>query len=132
MAVAVARCLTHNSIHTHMCVCVPLCVCVCADEAHYHLHSHMHGRQHDSTQSYTQRLTAFAANKAKILAHNKQVAAGGDTAAATTHTLELNHFADWSRDEFDRVMLPLKWRRDHGYQVQKVWASFHKLFRGGG
>lgn len=115
-----------------------------ADEAHYHLHSHMHGRQHDSTTTYQQRLAAFAANKAEILSHNKQVAAAtaGATAAAgggsgsgqiqarksegvtasdaVGHTLELNHFADWSRDDFDRVMLPLKWKRDHGFEVQKV------------
>jgi len=125
-----------------------------ADEAHYHLHSHMTGRQHDSITTYQQRLTAFAANKAKILSHNKQVAAAA--AAATTgatgsvgvggqdparksegvtaseavgHTLELNHFADFSRDEFDRVMLPLKWKRDHGFEVQKVSNALSRLFR---
>jgi hypothetical protein len=91
-----------------------------ADEAHYHLHSHFHGRTHDSAgPTYTQRLAAFVANKAKILAHNKAEAAG----QAAGHTLELNHFADWSRDEFDQVMLPLKWKRDHGFEVQKVSSS---------
>jgi hypothetical protein len=90
-----------------------------ADEAHYHLHCQFHGKTHDSPDTYTQRLTAFRVNKAKILAHNKKAtAASGD--GATGHTLELNHFADWSRDDFDRVMLPLKWKRDHGYELQKV------------
>lgn len=90
-----------------------------ADEAHYHLHSLFHGRTHDSADTYTQRLAAFVANKAKVLAHNKAEAA----ARAAGHTLELNHFADWSRDEFDRVMLPLKWKRDHGFEVPKVGSG---------
>jgi hypothetical protein len=112
--------------------------CHLTGEAHYHLHSHFHGRQHDSTSTYTQRLQVFTANKAKVLAHNKKVAAaaaaagspaaaaaGSPAAAAAAggHTLELNHFADMSREEFDRVMLPLKWRRDHGFQVQRVNAA---------
>lgn len=90
--------------------------CALADEAHYHLHCHFHGTSHDSTTTYQQRLDAFKSSKAKIMTHNKKTA----TASAGSQTLELNHFADWSRDEFDRVMLPLKWKRDHGYEVQKV------------
>lgn len=77
-----------------------------------------------------QRLDAFRANKDKIMAHNKQAAsapAAGDE--GPSHTLGLNHFADWSREEFDRVMLPLKWKRDHGYEVQKVGRN---LGHGGG
>lgn len=119
-----------------------------ADEAHYHLHAAFHGRTHDCTHTYNKRLSAFSTNKAKNLAHNKRATSSGaqkpQSSAATqtakaasaatggpeksesegvgvvSHTLELNHFADWDRDEFDRVMLPLKWRRDHGYEVQKV------------
>ncbi len=37
-----------------------------------------------------------------------------------TYSLELNKFADWSREEFERVMLPNKWKRDHGLRVEKV------------
>jgi hypothetical protein len=93
-----------------------------ADEAHYHLHCHFHGTSHDSTTTYTQRLNTFKSSKAKILTHNQKAA----TASAGSQTLELNHFADWSREEFDRVMLPLKWKRDHGYEVQKVGGSLGK------
>lgn len=96
--------------------CKLKCFCAAADEAHYHLHCHFHGTSHDSTSTYMQRLGAFKSNKAKIMTHNKNAAA----AAEGSQTLELNHFADWSREEFDRVMLPLKWKRDHGFEAQKV------------
>lgn len=100
-------------------------VLLIADEAHYALHCHFHGTSHDSTSTYKQRLDTFRTNKAKIMAHNKHAASTAAPATAAgaeglSHTLELNHFADRSREEFDRVMLPLKWKRDHGFEVQKV------------
>jgi hypothetical protein len=105
-------------------VCVTLehlVFCAAADEAHYHLHCHFHGTSHDSTTTYKQRLDTFKSSKAKIMTHNKKAA----TATAGSQTLELNHFADWSREKFDRVMLPLKWKRDHGYEVQKVGGDWN-------
>jgi uncharacterized protein YchJ len=127
-----------------------LCSPCCADEAHYHLHCQHHDRTHHSASDYRTRLSAFVANKAKILAHNKQASQQAAAAATglakvlstlraavglsagksevvgrgdvTGHTLKLNQFADWSREEFDRVMLPRKWQQDHGYQVQTVGA----------
>lgn len=48
----------------------------------------------------------------QVHAHNLAVARGGPD--APTHCLRLNRFADWSKDEFDRVMLPKKWAREHG------------------
>eukprot|EP00879_Flechtneria_rotunda_P020025 GHRR01021053.1.p1 GENE.GHRR01021053.1~~GHRR01021053.1.p1 ORF type:complete len:405 (+),score=139.61 GHRR01021053.1:1350-2564(+) len=124
------------------------------DEAHYHSWCMFHDRQHTSTTSYLNRLATFTANKAKILQHNQQVAkaaasaaaggaAGGvastkmDAADAPSHILGLNHFSDWSREQFDRVMLPNKWRRERGFQnkqkqshplhTYKASLSKHKL-----
>eukprot|EP00775_Hariotina_reticulata_P009003 gene9003-9176_t len=55
------------------------------------------------------------------MTHNIKVAAAvasrGDADADTPrHTLKLNQFSDWRREEFDRVMLPKKWKRYHGQQ----------------
>lgn len=44
----------------------------------------------------------------QVQAHNAAVAAGGP--GAPTHTLGLNRFADWTREEFERIMLPNKGR----------------------
>ncbi|KAF6265677.1 hypothetical protein COO60DRAFT_1697673 [Scenedesmus sp. NREL 46B-D3] len=82
------------------------------DEAHYHAWSHQHRRQHPDTPSYLQRLANFKSTLAKVALHNSKAASGA--ADAPGHTLKVNHFADWSREEFDRVMLPKKWKREHG------------------
>ncbi|KAI8474230.1 MAG: cysteine proteinase [Monoraphidium minutum] len=79
------------------------------DGAHYFGFSLQAGRQHRDGPDYAARLQAFAANKARIAAHNAAAAAGNP--GAPTHTLALNRFADWSRAEFERVMLPNKMRR---------------------
>jgi len=73
-------------------------------------------------------LATFTANKAKVMAHNIKVAAaasraGNADADAPGHTLKLNQFSDWRREEFDRVMLPKKWKRDHGQQDPQQVSS---------
>jgi hypothetical protein len=90
------------------------------DEAHYHGWSHFHNRQHPDTASFMQRLSNFKTTLQKIASHNSKAASGA--AGAPGHTLKVNHFADWSREEFDRVMLPKKWKREHGIlEPQVCW-----------
>jgi Cathepsin propeptide inhibitor domain (I29) len=113
------RCASQLTPDTH-CYCLRNCYlrywhCCCRvppDEAHYHAWSEVHSRNHGSTSEFSARLSAFTAAKARIMAHNAAAASGGPDAPA--HTLALNRFADWSREEFDRVMLPKKWRRERG------------------
>lgn len=95
------------------------------DEAHYHGWSAVHGREHGSSNSYQQRLAAFKATLAKVTSHNSKAASGA--ADAPGHTLKVNHFADWQREEFDRVMLPKKWKREHGILEPQV--RLHNCFR---
>ena len=54
----------------------------------------------------------------QIAAHNAAYARGGP--GAPSHKLRLNRFADWSRGEFDRVMLPNKARRARGGVAARV------------
>lgn len=107
-----------------------------ADEAHYHGWCAFHNRQHTDTKDYNNRLATFTANKAQIVAHNAKVALADagpsgspsdEAGDVPGHTLKLNHFADWSREEFDRVMLPKKWKREHGMKVEQVDRSFSVL-----
>jgi hypothetical protein len=102
--------LDHLLLHGH----IPLFT----DEAHYHGWSTVHSREHSSTHSYLQRLANFKTTLAKVLSHNNKAASGA--ADAPRHTLKVNHFADWSREEFDRVMLPKKWKREHGILEPQV------------
>lgn len=101
-----------------------LSFCLLADAAHYHAWSTQLGRVHDSFDQYAARLNAFINNKAKIHTHNaavaKAAAPGSSSAQSVSHKLALNHFADWPREAFDRVMLPRKWKRDHGVPVTQV------------
>jgi hypothetical protein len=85
-----------------------------------------------STSTYLDRLATFTANKAKVMAHNIKVAAaasraGNADADAPGHTLKLNQFADWRREEFDRVMLPKKWKRDHSQQDPQQVSSASRM-----
>ncbi|KAF8061334.1 cfaD [Scenedesmus sp. PABB004] len=90
------------------------------DEAHYASWSLLHGREHADAAEYRARLSAFAGTKARVLAHNRAAAAGGTAGGAPGHTLALNRFADWRREEFDRVMLPKKWKRERGLLKPQV------------
>ena len=108
-------------------------LCPSADEAHYHLWSIFHGQDHECPHTYQKRLSKFLATKAKVVAHNTKATAaatgagaGATSKAATedeeagSYSLGLTRFADWDREEFDRVMLPKKWRRDHVIPEKKV------------
>jgi hypothetical protein len=72
-----------------------------------------------------ERLTIFKATLQKIASHNSKAASGA--ADAPRHTLKVNHFADWSREEFDRVMLPKKWKREHGILEPQVCCTTAKV-----
>jgi hypothetical protein len=106
-----------NSMLHHL-LLTSLSVPFVADEAHYHGWSTVHSRTHTSSHSYLQRLANFKATLAKVAAHNSKAASSA--ADAASHTLKVNHFADWSREEFDRVMLPKKWQREHGLLKPQV------------
>jgi cathepsin L len=65
-----------------------------------------HGRVHGSPEEYARRLGIYRANVEFISRHNAQ--------NSKSHTLAVNHFADWSEEEFLSIMLP-----SHGKYVQR-------------
>jgi hypothetical protein len=61
-------------------------------DAAYDAHCNAYGRAHAHREEYERRRGHFAANKKHIDLHN--------TAAAASFTLGMNHFGDWSDEEF--------------------------------
>lgn len=59
---------------------------------------HRHGRRHTTRDEYDQRAQMFHKNRQMIENHNSQ--------PDKTHTLALNRFADWHKDEFLATLLP--------------------------
>lgn len=59
---------------------------------------HRHGRRHVTRNEYEQRTHRFYENKQMIEEHNSRT--------DKSHTLALNKFADWHRDEFLATVLP--------------------------
>jgi len=66
------------------------------------LSSHGRGRRHASLREYNARLEVFSANAAMITAHN---------AENKSYTMAMNKFGDWTREEFQAIMLPKKQQR---------------------
>ncbi|GBF93582.1 hypothetical protein Rsub_06302 [Raphidocelis subcapitata] len=73
------------------------------DRAHYVAFSRQQGREHEGPEDFARRAAAFGENKARIDAHNAAVVRGGPD--APTHTLALNRFGDWTREEREGALL---------------------------
>ncbi|KAK9812379.1 hypothetical protein WJX73_006336 [Symbiochloris irregularis] len=66
-------------------------------DAEYDAFVHRHGRRHRSEEEYQGRAQVFMDNQRMIEQHN---------AGNHSYKLELNHFADWTREEYRAVFLP--------------------------
>ncbi|EIE25566.1 cysteine proteinase [Coccomyxa subellipsoidea C-169] len=62
-----------------------------------------HGRRHRSAEEYEGRRQVYQENKAKVAQWNDR---------SDAHKLDVNHFADWTQEEFEAVMLPTKGRKE--------------------
>ncbi|CAL8460756.1 g287 [Coccomyxa elongata] len=60
-----------------------------------------HGRRHRSAEEYEGRRQVYQDNKLKVQEWN---------AGSNAHQLDVNHFADWTQEEFEALMLPNKGR----------------------
>ena len=67
-------------------------------EPAYDAFSHRHGRRHAHADEYSARHAEFERSRAFV--------AGWMADAARTHDVALNRFADWSREEYEAVVLP--------------------------
>jgi hypothetical protein len=63
----------------------------------YDAHCNAYGRAHAHREEYEQRRSHFTANSGYIAAHNSDAAAG--------FILGMNHFGDWSDEEFAAMKL---------------------------
>jgi len=86
-----------------------------------------HAASGDACMSVCMRRLQFHQRQQPALSQLISAACG--TADAPGYSLKLNHFADMDRDEFDRVMLPRKWRRSHGQDVNRVRGRGQQGFR---
>lgn len=66
------------------------------------LSTHANNRRHQSLQEYHMRREIFLRNHAKISLHNSQ--------PKRKFNMTMNRFGDWTREEFEMVMLPKKHR----------------------
>ncbi|KAL6776200.1 hypothetical protein ACKKBG_A20235 [Auxenochlorella protothecoides x Auxenochlorella symbiontica] len=67
-------------------------------EPAYDAFAHRHGRRHAHAEEYAARAAEFSANRAFVARWNAD--------PNRTHDVALNRFADWSRAEYEAVVLP--------------------------
>ncbi|KAL3157264.1 hypothetical protein ABBQ38_001497 [Trebouxia sp. C0009 RCD-2024] len=79
---------------------------------------HRHGRRHATRNEYDQRSQRFHENKEMIKDHNHR----GDQ----THSLALNRFADWHKEEFLATMLPNHGKPRPALPLEGQQALMHK------